>query len=35
VHFVYAGQKYASPKINAFMSIASDMIKESLQTFEF
>jgi DNA-binding transcriptional LysR family regulator len=34
VHFVYVGQKYASPKINAFMSIASDMIKNSLQTFE-
>ena len=34
VHFVYAGQKYASPKINAFVSIATDMIKSNLQNFE-
>lgn len=34
VHFVYAGQKYASPKIQAFISLASELIKSNLQIYE-
>jgi DNA-binding transcriptional LysR family regulator len=34
VHFVYAGQKHASPKVNAFISVATEIVKSSLQSFE-
>ncbi len=34
VHFVYVGQKHASPKVNAFILVATDIIKSSLQSFE-
>lgn len=32
IHFVYPAQKYVSPKLSAFISHASDMLKESLKS---
>lgn len=34
VHFVYPPQKFVSPKIKAFIDVASDLIKDSLQSSE-
>jgi DNA-binding transcriptional LysR family regulator len=34
VHFVYGGQKFTSPKVTAFMDVATDLIKESLRDCE-
>jgi len=34
VQFVYSGQKHTSTKINAFISVGTEIMKESLQGFE-
>lgn len=34
VHFVYPSQKFVSPKIKAFIEVASDLIKENLEIAE-
>lgn len=33
VHFVYAAQKFVTPKLSAFISMASESLKESLKDF--
>jgi len=35
ISFVYPAHKFVSPKLSAFINLASDMIKERLKKFEF
>jgi DNA-binding transcriptional LysR family regulator len=32
IHFVYPGQKFVSPKLNAFISVATEPLKQALAT---
>ena len=34
VHFLYSGQRHLSPKVNAFVQIGTEIIRDSLQNFE-
>lgn len=34
VHFVYGGHRHASPKVNAFIALATEMIQERLASYE-
>ncbi len=34
IHFVYPAQRFVTPKLSAFMSMATDAIKQSFEDFE-
>ena len=34
VHFVYPAQRFVTPKLSAFMTMAADAIKQSFEDFE-